>query len=211
MKRLRSGGSPERSGLNTSPREQGESIKSMKALVTAVVLAAAFTSVAAGCGGGKSAEEEWAGNVCTDVANWQSQLKTATSNISEALQSPGSGTVSTVSTHVQSAVSATRQLGTNLKGDKPPSTDEGKQAKQQIDSLATQLQSTAAKAKQTVESVPEGASASQAAQALSSLAGDLRSLSQQVSATLSSVEASSSKLKEGFDKADSCKQFRSSS
>jgi hypothetical protein len=59
--------------------------------------------------------------------------------------------------------------------------------------------------------VPEGASASQAAQALSSLAGDLRLLSQQVSSTLSSVEASSSKLKEGFDKAHSCKQFRSSS
>jgi hypothetical protein len=198
MKRLRSAGA-------------GKSIKSMKALVTALVLAAVFTSVVAGCGGGKSAEEEWAGNVCTDVANWQSQVKTATSNISKALQSPGSGTVSTVSTQVQSAVNATRQLGTNLKGDKPPSTDEGKQAKQQIDSLATQLQSTAAKAKQTVESVPEGASASQAAQALSSLAGDLRPLSQQVSSTLSSVEASSSKLKEGFDKADSCKQFRSSS
>ena len=189
---------------------QGESTRSMKGLVTALVLAAAFASVVAGCGG-KSAEEEWAGNVCTDVANWQSQVKTATSNISTALQSPGSGTVSTVSTQVQAALNATRELATNLKGDKPPSTDEGQQAKQQIDSLATQLQSTAAKAKQTAGSVPDGASASEAAQALSSLAGDFRSLSEQVSSTLSSVEASSSKLKEGFDKADSCKQFRSSS
>lgn len=182
----------------------------MKALITALVLAAAFTSVVAGCGGGKSAEEEWAGNVCTDVANWKSQVKTATSNISEALQSPGAGTVSTVSTQVQAAVNATRELGTNLKGDKPPSTDEGNQAKQQIDSLATQLEATAAKAKQTVESA-KGENASQAAQALAPLAADLRSLSQQLSSTLSSVEASSSKLKEGFDKADSCKQFRSSS
>jgi hypothetical protein len=183
----------------------------MKVLVTTLLLAAALASVAAGCGGGKSPEEEWAGSVCTDVANWQSQVKTATSNISNALQSPGSGTLSTVSTEVQSAVNATRQLATNLKGDKPPSTDEGTQAKQQIDSLATHLQSTADKAKQTVESVPQGASASQALQALSSLAPDLRSLSQQVSSTLSSIEPSSSKLKEGFDKADSCKQFRSSS
>jgi len=185
--------------------------ESIKALVTALVLAAAVTSVVAGCGGGKSAEEEWAGNVCTDVANWQSQVKTATSNISKALQSPGSGTVSTVSTEIQSALDATRELGTNLKGDKPPSTDEGNKAKQQIDSLATQLQSTTAKAKQTLESVPQGASAAQAAQALAPLAGDIRLLSQQVSSALSSVEASSSKLKEGFDKADSCKQFRSSS
>ena len=121
----------------TLASHEGESIESMKTLVTALVLAAAFTSVVAGCGGGKSAEEEWAGNVCTDVANWQSQVKTATSNISKALQSPGSGTVSTVSTQVQSALDATRELGTNLKGDKPPSTDEGNQAKQQIDSLAT--------------------------------------------------------------------------
>jgi hypothetical protein len=183
----------------------------MKARVTALVLAGALTSVVAGCGGGKSAEEEWAGNVCTDVANWQSQVKTATSNISKALQSPGSGTVSTVSTEIQSALDATRELGTNLKGDNPPSTDEGNKAKQQIDSLATQLQSTTAKAKQTLESVPQGASAAQAAQALAPLAGDIRLLSQQVSSALSSVEASSSKLKEGFDKADSCKQFRSSS
>jgi uncharacterized phage infection (PIP) family protein YhgE len=183
----------------------------MKGVIAALVFAAALTFVAVGCGGGKSAEEEWAGNVCTDVANWQSQVKTATSNISKALQSPGSGTRSTISTEVQSLVSATRQLATNLKGDKPPDTGEGKQAKQQIDSLATQLQSGAAKAKQTAESVPQGASASQALQALSSLAPELRSLSQQVSSTLSSIEASSSKLKEGFDKADSCKQFRSSS
>lgn len=183
----------------------------MKALVTALVFAAALTSVVAGCGGGKSAEEEWAGNVCTDVANWKSQVTTATNNISQALQSPGSETISTISTEVQSAVDATRQLGTNLKADKPPDTDEGKQAKQQIDSLATQLQSTAAKAKQTVESVPQGASASQALQALTSLGPDLRSLAQQVSSTFSSIEASSSKLKEGFNKADSCKQFRSSS
>jgi hypothetical protein len=183
----------------------------MKALVTVLVVAAAFTSVVAGCGGGKSAEEEWAGNVCTHVATWKSQVQTATSNISKALQSPSSGTVSAVSTQVQAAVDATRELGTNLRGDKPPSTDEGNQAKQQIDSLATQLESTAAKAKQAVESVPDGTSASQAAQALVPLAGDLRLLSQQLSAALSSVEASSSKLKEGFDKADSCKQFRSSS
>ena len=183
----------------------------MKALARALVLAAALAAVAAGCGGGQSAEEEWAGNVCTDVANWQSQVKTATNNISKALQSPGSGTLSTISAQVQSAVDATRQLGTNLKGDKPPNTNEGKQAQQQIDSLATQLQSTAAKAKQTVASVPQGASASEALQALSSLAPDLQSLAQQVSSTLSSIETSSSNLKEGFDKADSCKQFRSSS
>jgi len=182
----------------------------MKTLVTALVLAAALASLAAGCGGGKSPEEEWAGNVCTDVASWKSQVTTATSNISNALQSPGSATISTISTEVQSAVTATRQLATNLKGDKPPNTDEGEQAKQQLNSLATNAQSTATKAKQTVESA-QGSSPSQALHALSSLAPDLRSLSQQVSSTLSSIQASSSKLKEGFDKADSCKQFRSSS
>ena len=181
----------------------------MKTLVTAFAIAAALASFAAGCGGGKSAEEEWAGNVCTVVANWKSQVTTATSNISNALQSPGSGTISTISTEVQSAVTATRELASNLKGDKPPNTDESGQAKQQLDSLATKAQSTATKAKQAVESV-QGKSPSQALQALSSLAPQLRSLSQQVSSTLSSIQASSSKLKEGFDKADSCKQFRSS-
>jgi hypothetical protein len=160
--------------------------------------------MAAGCGGGKSAEEEWAGNVCTDVANWKSQITTATNNITNALQSPGSGTFSTVSTEVQSAVTATRELATNLKGDKPPN---GGQAEQQLNSLATNAEATATKAKQAVESA-QGKSASEALQALSSLAPDLRSLYQQASSTLSSIQASSSKLKEGFDKAGSCKQFR---
>jgi hypothetical protein len=182
----------------------------MKTLVTALVLAAALASLAAGCGGGKSAEEEWAGNVCTDVANWKSQVTTATNNISNALQSPGSGTFSTISTEVQSAATATRELATNLKGDKPPSTDASEQAKQQLDSLATNAQSAATKAKQTVESA-QGKSASEALQSLSSLVPDLRSLYNQASSTLSSIQASSSKLKEGFDKAGSCKQFRSSS
>jgi hypothetical protein len=183
---------------------------SMKTLVAGLVLTAALAFVAAGCGGGKSAEEEWAGNVCTDIGNWKNQVTTATSNITNALQSPGSGTVSTINTEVQSVVTATKDLATNLKGDKPPSTDEGQQAKQQVESLATNLQTTATKAKQTLESA-QGESASQALQTLSSLAPDLRSLAQQVSSTFSSIQGSSSALKEGFDKADSCKQFRSSS
>ena len=44
----------------------------------------------AGCGGGgASAEEEWAGDVCTAVSGWQDQVEKATNEAREALQSPG--------------------------------------------------------------------------------------------------------------------------
>ena len=64
------------------------------------------------------------------------------------------------------------------------------------------------KAKQTVDSVPQGAGLVETAQKLAPLASDLSSLLASASNTLSSVQASASAIKDGFDSADSCKQFQ---
>jgi chorismate synthase len=178
----------------------------VRRFVAAVALSAVLAVVVAGCGA--SAEEKWAGSVCSDVADWKSQVQKASDDVKTQLQSPQAGTLAAINTDVRSAVDATQQLATDLKATKAPDTDAGTQAKQQIDSLASQLDTTVTKAKQTVDSVPQGAGLVETAQKLAPLASDLSSLLASASSTLSSVQASASEIKSGFDNADSCKQFQ---
>jgi hypothetical protein len=166
--------------------------------------------VAAGCGGGKSAEEKWAGSVCTDISNWKGDVQQNANNVRDKLKSPQEGTVAAIDAEIQKAVTATGDLGTNLKSLEPPNSDQGKQAKQQLDAFSSQVETTGENAKQTVDSVPADATASETVQKLAPLASDLKDLSVQTSKTLESVKSSGDKIKEGFEKADSCKQLKSS-
>jgi hypothetical protein len=177
----------------------------------AVVASAVLGFLAAGCGGGQSSEEKWASSVCTNIGNWKQQIQKEVSDARSALQSPGAGTLSAVKTDVNQAVDATKQLASSLKGLGAPNTSSGAQAKQQLDSLSTQLENTVNHAKETVANLPKGASVTESASQLASLGPALQSLSTNVKMTLNSLQASSSDIKKGFDQADSCKQFRSSS
>jgi uncharacterized phage infection (PIP) family protein YhgE len=156
--------------------------------------------IAAGCGGGASSQEKWADSVCTDITTWQSQIKKSTNDVKAELQSPESGALTSVRTDIQEAVDATKQLATNLKSLDPPGGDAGAKAQQQL--------STAAQAKQTVASVPAGATASETLRTLAPLALALQSLAVDTSTAIQSLKASGGKIKEGFDSADSCAQFR---
>jgi hypothetical protein len=183
----------------------------VRLVASAVVVSAVLAFVAAGCGGGQSSEEKWASNVCTALGTWKQQIQKEVNDARSKLQSPSAGTLSAVKADVNQAVDATKQLASSLKGLGPPNTSSGAHAKQQLDSLSTQLENTVNQAKQTIATLPKGASVSQTASQLASLGPALQSLSTNVKMTLDSVQASSSDIKKGFDKADSCKQFRSSS
>jgi septal ring factor EnvC (AmiA/AmiB activator) len=174
-----------------------------------VALAAVAVLVGAGCGGETSAQEEWADNVCTDVGDWQDELQQAENDIRAALQSPGTGTLDAVGTAVRRATDATRKLSDELTALEAPSTESGAQAKQQLDALATQLESTATKARQTLDSVSQGADPVQAAQDLAALAPEVQSATTAASRTLEAIQASGTDLKDGFQNADSCDRFRS--
>ncbi len=175
-----------------------------------VVAASAMLGViAAGCGGGTSSEEKWAGSVCTDIATWQSQVKKSTNDITAKLQSPQAGTLAGVRTDIQEAVDATEQMAADLKALDSPGGDTGAKAKQQLDAYAAQVQSTAAQAKRTVASVPAGATASETIRTLAPLAPALQSLAVDTSTTIQSLKANGGKIKEGFDRAGSCAQFNS--
>jgi hypothetical protein len=173
----------------------------------AVALSAVLAAVAAGCGG-SSPEEKWAGSVCSDVADWKSEVQKASDDVKTQLQSPQAGTLAAIDADVRSAVSATEQLATDLKATKPPDTDAGRQAKQEIDDLSNQLDATVAKAKQTVDGVPQGAGLTETVKALAPLASSLSSLAVAASSTLASVKATASEIKKGFEDADSCKEFQ---
>jgi chromosome segregation ATPase len=184
----------------------------VRLVVSAVVVSAALAFAAAGCGGGgASAEEKWAGSVCTDITSWKQHIQKEVDDARTALQSPGAGTMDAIKTDVQQASDATKQLASSLKSQDAPNTDAGTQAKQQVDALATQLQNTINQAQETIANLPQNATLSQAVSQLASLGPSLQSLVTNTKTTLNSIQSSSSDLKKGFQDADSCKKLQRSS
>jgi hypothetical protein len=194
------------------PAYDNEAVPLQHRLIRRAALAAivvGIVAVAAGCGGSSSSpEEEWAGSVCSDVTTWKDQVQKSVDSVKQQLQAPQSGMLTSIKADINSAVDATTTLATNLTALDPPDTDEGKQAQQQIDSLATQLKKTVNTVKSTVAGLPQGASASQVVQALVPLAPSLQSLATSASTALASVQAHGDSLKQGFQDADACKPYR---
>ena len=174
-----------------------------------LVLAAALAILSAGCGGSDtSAEEEWAGDLCTTVSGWQDQVEQATDEAREALQSPGSGTLAAIQAEMQEIIDATETLGDDLRGLEPPDTESGEQAKREVDTFASQLEATATNAKETFDNLPEDAGITEIATALEPLVPSIQALVESASNTFTAVKESGSEFQEGFDNADSCERYR---
>jgi uncharacterized phage infection (PIP) family protein YhgE len=178
-------------------------------LAPLTALLVTLSALAAGCGGSTSPEEKWAGDVCTQVTDWQNQVTQSTDDVSNQLHSPGAGTLNAIRADINSIVDATSKLASNLKSLGAPDTPSGAQAKQQVDSFATQLNQAAQQARQTAASVPPGASITDIVSKVASLGPAVQTLANNASTTLKSVQSSAQSLKDGFAKADSCKPFRS--
>jgi hypothetical protein len=176
-------------------------------IVVTFALLAMLAVVAVGCGGSESAEEKWAGNVCTEVGDWEDQLKENADNVQEELQSPELGTLAAIDAQVREAVAATDKLVTDLRALEPPDTEEGAKAERELNALISQTETTVTDAKQTVATVPKGASATETAQKLAPLVPSLQALAVSVSSTLESIKAAGDKIKKGFEDADSCGRF----
>jgi septal ring factor EnvC (AmiA/AmiB activator) len=172
------------------------------------LLAAVLAFLAAGCGGDSSEAEQWAGSVCSTVSGWQGQIEQAAEEVRTELQSPDAGSVAAIEAQIQSAVAATKKLSTDLQAIDAPDIDSGTQAKQQVDALASQLQSAVNIAKNAVDALPENTDLTDLAQKLLPLAPAFQSLATSTSNTLEAIETSGDELKEGFDNADACKPYR---
>jgi methyl-accepting chemotaxis protein len=173
-----------------------------------LVLLAALAILSAGCGGDTSAEEEWAGDICTAVGGWQDQVEQSSDDARKELQSPGAGTVAAIDAEVREIIDATDELRNDLRELEPPDTDGGDQAKRELDTLAAQLEATASNIKETFDNLPEDAGITEVADALEPLVPSIQSLVASVSSTFAAVKESGSELEEGFDEADSCERYR---
>jgi hypothetical protein len=173
-----------------------------------LVLSATLAVVAAGCGGSTSAEEKWADSVCTDVGEWEDQLKQNVDDVQKELQSPTLGTLAAIDAEVQDSVAATDTLVTDLRALSPPDTEAGAEAERKLDALVAQTETTVTEAKETVATVPEGASAAEIAQKLVPLVPSLQALAVNVSSSLESIQEAGTEIKKGFEDADSCERFR---
>jgi hypothetical protein len=173
-----------------------------------IALVAALVCVVAGCG--QSAEEKYASSVCSDIADWRDQVQKSANEVKAKVQSPETGMLAAIDADVQEAVDATDELASNLSSTNPPDTDEGRQAQQQLDALVSQIRTTVNNVRETVDSIPQGASFSEMVQKLAPLAPTIKSLAVNTSSTLASVKQAGSKIKDGFDNADSCKKLEKS-
>jgi septal ring factor EnvC (AmiA/AmiB activator) len=173
-----------------------------------VLLAATLAFAAAGCGGNSSEAEKWAGSVCSTVSDWQGQIMQSADEVRTELQAPDAGSVAAIEAQIQSAVSATQKLSTDLKAIGAPDIDSGTQAKQQVDALASQLQSAVNIAKNAVDALPDDAKVTDLAQKLLPLAPAIQSLATSTSNTVKAIQTSGDELKQGFEDADACRPYR---
>ena len=178
-------------------------------LLPVSLLVAALAFAAAGCGGGKSAEEKWAEDVCTPIQTWNEQIKQLVDNARSAVSSPDATTIDRLKADAQKAASATNTLKGDLQDLPPAPGDNGQTARQTITSFANQMSQTVSSLRSSVNSVASSSNASEAATALSSAAGQISTLTTQGKNAVNSVEQMSSKLKSGFEDADACKDLRS--
>lgn len=180
----------------------------VRRVAAAAAVALVLAVLAAGCGGSQSSEEKWANSVCTYFSDWKTSVNQAVSDAKAKVKAPQAGMADAIKADLQSAATATETLTKNLKSLGPPS-DNSNQVKQQLDTLTAQYQQLLNQAKQAAAGVPANAGLSEIANAFLPLATSLQSLGTSTKNTLSAIQADSKALKQGFDDAKSCKEFRS--
>lgn len=174
-----------------------------------LVLVATVTLAAAGCGGkSQSAEEKWANDICGHVTTWKDSIDKSINDIQSQLKSPSSASVDSVKSDVTSISDATTKLASDLRSTGAPNTPAGSQAKQHVDSLANQLDTTVQTAKQTTSSLQQGSSITEVLSKLASLGPSVQALATSAETALKSIQSSATAMRDGFQKADNCKPYR---
>jgi hypothetical protein len=174
----------------------------MKRRVPSALVVLAF--VTAGCGGSGSsssaASVQWANDVCGATTAWKNQLSKLVGGVragglsEESLKTAGSSLQAVTKTYAETL----KDLGT-------PQTNAGTQAKQSIDTLATQLSRGADAIKQALDS-------SSASAALTTIATTVSSMQTNIKSAVSNLQSLDAKgeLKQAFDSADNCASLTTS-
>jgi phage-related protein len=179
----------------------------MRALLAVLILAAAI--VAAGCGGGSSssggtgtessatAADDWANSVCEAFVAWNNSITDAGQGIRD---NPSEEGIRTAGEQIQSA---TQTLADDLRGLGKPDTESGQQAKDTIDQLATNLDTSLQKISEAMDSASGTAGAVTAA---STIGTSLVEMADHVSTAFQQLQDidAQGELQSAFESADSC-------
>jgi hypothetical protein len=183
----------------------------MRTLLAVLILAVAV--IAAGCGGGSSSStgatgetgsssaatpaEDWANSVCQAFVDWNSSISAAGQGIS---QNPSEEGIRTAGDDIRTA---TDSLVDDLRGLGRPDTESGQEAKDDIDELATSLDTSLQKINEAMENASGTTGAVNAA---TTIANTLVEMGQEVSTAFSKLQDidAQGELEDAFTSADSC-------
>jgi phage-related protein len=180
----------------------------MRALLAVLILSAAI--VAAGCGGGSSsssgtsgtessatAADDWANSVCEAFVTWKNSITDAGQGIKD---NPSEEGIRTAGDEIQSA---TQTLADDLRGLGKPDTESGQQAKDTIDQLATNLDTSLQKISDAMYNASGAAGAVTAA---STIGTSLVEMGDHVSTAFQQLQDldAGGELQSAFEQADSC-------
>jgi hypothetical protein len=159
---------------------------------------------------GSPTTEEWAGSVCTSLADWRESIA--------SLADPGGEppTAASIREKLGDASDATSDLVTQLRDLGPPDLDSGDQLQEQLDASVSDLESSFGSLKSGVEEAAD-APLSDFLQQLAALAPDLAALQTAASGVVTTLqnadlaEGSKTELQQAFADAPSCESLRNES
>jgi hypothetical protein len=198
-----------------SPKPISRSLTLLRAsfALPIATLGTAVALLAAGCGGGgtPSAQEQWANDVCTQVAAWQDQITRLGSDAKDDISSPQPGLIESLKAEGQEAVTATKQLGTNLQSLPLAPVDNGQTVKELLSTFASEVNQTVDALKKDLDTLTASSSAGDAIKTLTNAAASVSGVVAEGKSTLESIQETAGDLKQGFGDADACKDVRSDS
>ena len=181
----------------------------MRSLLAVLILSAAI--VAAGCGGSDSssssetsgtessatAADDWANSVCEAFVTWNNSITDAGQGIKD---NPSEEGIRTAGDEIQSA---TQTLADDLRGLGKPDTESGQQAKDTIDQLATNLDTSLQKISDAMDNASGAAGAVTAA---STIGTSLVEMADHVSTAFQQLQDldAQGELQSAFEQGDSC-------
>ena len=169
-------------------------------MLAAGALVAGAALAAAGCGGNEpSPTTKWAGDLCTAVSTWRSDIgDTVTSLEGNPTRAGLQQAADDAQATTQALVDTVRNLGP------PPDTESGSQARTAVETLSKELDTDVATIRSAVEDVSDVQSA---LAAVSTVSAAVKEISSQVSTTLdelSSLRDVDEELRQSFSDADAC-------
>ena len=149
----------------------------------------------------KKANEAYANGVCTAIGDWEQQIKSIASSLTLG------ETQASLQTKVTQAETATETLVTEIKAVPAPDTSEGQAAKQQLDQLTTDIDSTADAAKAALTQLQADPSAGTMSILIAAITPQIQNLANETKTAISTLKSAGGDLASAFKSTDSCQSL----